>query len=627
MSITLREAWCKVEEWCANPPWLTDIDKALIIEAIQSGIEDPGPDEQVEVSATIVGFEPWQGVFSPGLFDLNNPAQGPLNPACAPNIGYLVIDLGLPAGVTGSATTSYPVVDLSAGWGTAWIIEKSTNTVLFSGSGNGGSITFTIPAGVDSSDLCLVFNAWGANDNPDNVGRCDEIGPGETIITVAPSECAPAAACFEALFGCSVGDILNAEGGLELLNDVAFCVNDAERPVYRIAPADAPGALNREWHDTFAPAVPLSTASTTAFGAAVRLGHDFTATPDTTSTVTTLALNDTNNTASEGDVQVLDTVALVPAGGVWVQWSGGSEGYWAVEVGECCGPLTLRDELGYSDREDNTQLLGPVFLPEGQHSIRVWNIDSGGTNSSHQDFWSTDGETFVGTPQLVGVELNQSKRPVECELIGLCDPVEDGWSLCYPTPCTPGIVDPLPEPPAAASLEIATTLPVPDNETDTAIRTGFEGSTGLVSDAGHNHAIRRQVHPEWPGVTVNGNVDLLQELVLDRRSTEEWVEYEIRTRVSVAAGNNWPIITVPPLAGFQQPLIVVTNTYRNGTSSYQEDDQPTGSTVFRGAAPVGPYMGIEWSHWSSTRGLHGPFRRENNITSWFVGFSAKYVRL
>lgn len=180
---------------------------------------------------------------------------------------------------------------------------------------------------------------------------------------------------------------------------------------------------------------------------------------------------------------------------------------------------------------------------------------------------------------------------------------------------------------ATDHLEISTALPVPDNEDDASIRTGLAGSTGLASDAGHNHAIVRQTHPEWPGVTVNANVELLQDLVLDRRSTEEWVEYEGRARVSVAAGNNWPTITLPALAGFQQPIITVTNTYRNGSSTYQEDDQPTGSVVFDGAAPAGPYMGIEWSHWSSTRSLYGPFRRENDITSWFIGFSAKYVRL
>ena len=112
---------------------------------------------------------------------------------------------------------------------------------------------------------------------------------------MAPDECAGAAQCFLDIFGCSVGDILNSEGGLELLNDLAECVNDAERPVYRIAPNDSPGALNREWHDT-EPAVAVN-ASTVAVGAGYRERHDFSLPPDTVSTITTLNLNDTDNTA------------------------------------------------------------------------------------------------------------------------------------------------------------------------------------------------------------------------------------------------------------------------------------------------------------------------------------------
>lgn len=181
-------------------------------------------------------------------------------------------------------------------------------------------------------------------------------------------------------------------------------------------------------------------------------------------------------------------------------------------------------------------------------------------------------------------------------------------------------------PGAGAVIDPATTLPIPDNEVDTAIRTGQVGTSLDYARADHNHPIRRQVHPTWPGVTASGSATLLQDIVLDRRSTEEWVEFEIRTQVSVAAGNNWPIISIPALAGYQQPIITVTNTYRNQTSTYQLDTQQGNTTIDDGAAPVGPYMGIEWSHWSSTRNLYGPFRRENAITSWYIGASIKYVR-
>lgn len=179
----------------------------------------------------------------------------------------------------------------------------------------------------------------------------------------------------------------------------------------------------------------------------------------------------------------------------------------------------------------------------------------------------------------------------------------------------------------ASAATPATVLPIPDNEDDAAIRTGQVGTSLNYSREDHNHQIVRQTHFDWPGVTVISNATILQDIVLDRRSTEEWVEFETRTRVSVDAGSGWPILNYPNVAGYQQPIITVTSTYRNGSTTYQEDDQPTTSTVFKGAAPVGPYMGIEWSHWSSTRRLYGPFRRENDIPSWYIGASVKYVRL
>lgn len=206
-----------------------------------------------------------------------------------------------------------------------------------------------------------------------------------------------------------------------------------KRNVYRLAPNDNPGILNREWHDT-APAIPIN-SSTTAAGRDFRLGHDFSLPTTTTTTVTSLNLNDTDNTAQELDIQTLDTVINVPAGGIWIQYQGGSEGYWAIEVGECCNPLVLKDELGYVDRDDNNAIVGPVFLPEGQHYFRAWNIDSGGTNSSHSVRYSTDGNAFAAAvPD--GVEFSQGKRATECQAIENCDPVPDGWDDCPPADCS-----------------------------------------------------------------------------------------------------------------------------------------------------------------------------------------------
>ena len=226
----------------------------------------------------------------------------------------------------------------------------------------------------------------------------------------------------------------------------------------------------------------------------------------------------------------------------------------------------------------------------------------------------------------------QNRPTAECEDRPACLPLAEGESTkeiklsCLD--CGGAGDSGLDEAAVQALLPVPSeSTPIPDNEVDTAIRTGQIGTSLDYARADHNHPIRRQVHPDWPGVTVNGNLSLTSEIVLDRRSTEEWVEYEVRTEHAVPAGNNWPIVTYPILAGFQQPILTIVNMYRTQTLSFQEDDQPGNSVVFDGAAPVGPYMGIEASHWSSTRGVYFPFRRENDIARWFLTVSALYVRL
>jgi len=228
---------------------------------------------------------------------------------------------------------------------------------------------------------------------------------------------------------------------LEISNGDSVALEDLGNLTgWRLAPIVTPGVRNREWHDT-APVVPIAD-STTAAGRAFRISHDFSLPTTTNTTITNLNLNDTDDTAVELDVQVLDTFITVPVGGVWVQYDGGSEGYWAIEVGYCCGPLELADELGYSDRENASAIVGPVFLPEGQHAFRAWNIDSGGTNSSHVIRYSTDGTTF-STAVPSGVEFSLDCRATECQNFPACGDLPDGWTECPPV-CTAPIVDPAP---------------------------------------------------------------------------------------------------------------------------------------------------------------------------------------
>jgi len=200
------------------------LDKDAIAMAVQSGLPDPGAPAETSTTGTLVGVIPWDdaGVFQPG--DTIPTELGPVaNPSCEEeDFGTLVIDLNLPAEVEPGTTaaTTFTVIDASAGWGTTYVYDKGNNLVLgqtyppgAGGQGNGvpvpfdHTVSYTIPAGTDPTEVCLVINAFGQGGTWE--GSCDEIGPEETIVTVTPDPCAPAKACFEDIFGCPIESLID----------------------------------------------------------------------------------------------------------------------------------------------------------------------------------------------------------------------------------------------------------------------------------------------------------------------------------------------------------------------------------------------------------------------------------
>lgn len=174
-----------------------------------------------------------------------------------------------------------------------------------------------------------------------------------------------------------------------------------------------------------------------------------------------------------------------------------------------------------------------------------------------------------------------------------------------------------------AAVLPATTAPIPDNEVDTAIRTGQVGTSTLYARADHNHPIRRQANPGDPVITVSGGT-LNQSIILDRFSDEESYSYRFRVLVSQTAGTGWAFITIPTKAGFQQPMFSEVNGYRSQSIAPQDDD--TGNSNGFGASPRGPYMGENPVHWSSTNRLYLPYFRRDNAFVTYVGFVVTYVR-
>lgn len=152
-------------------------------------------------------------------------------------------------------------------------------------------------------------------------------------------------------------------------------------------------------------------------------------------------------------------------------------------------------------------------------------------------------------------------------------------------------------------------------------RAGNVGTSLLYAREDHQHPIVRLPNPGDIVPTVGGSFDLIQSLILDRGSDEESYWWRFRVRVSQAAGNNWGWVQVPTIAGFQQPIFSELGGYMSNSIAVQDDDGTFG------ASPRGPIFGYPIHHWSSTNRLYGGlFRRDNDITSLYVNFVAKYTR-
>jgi hypothetical protein len=188
----------------------------------------------------------------------------------------------------------------------------------------------------------------------------------------------------------------------------------------------------------------------------------------------------------------------------------------------------------------------------------------------------------------------------------ICDHI-DNAAIHQPAP-------PVPDPSNAA--------PVADNEADTAIRAGQAGTSSDYARADHNHPIRRQANPGDPTITLTGaGGTLTQAIVLDRWSEEEHYAYRFRCRLDIDAGTGWIYLTVPAIAGFQQPDISGVGSYRFTSNAPQDDDS------VNGAAPRGPFMGAEAHHWSSTNRIYHAYFRRDNAYSTFIEFTVNYRRV
>jgi hypothetical protein len=176
--------------------------------------------------------------------------------------------------------------------------------------------------------------------------------------------------------------------------------------------------LDRQWEGTHT--IADSTEYTTEYGRNIRENLDFSTTPTVSGTRTNLALDDANNASATADSQVVDGYIVVTAGTAGeYRYSTNSEGYYAIELGYCCGPMVLAQEYG---KPVGTNLDFPTFtLPEGIHKVRLWNIDSGASNSNWTLQRTPDsGATWVTAN--TDISVSQTKPLIEGKLAYVCAP-------------------------------------------------------------------------------------------------------------------------------------------------------------------------------------------------------------
>lgn len=176
--------------------------------------------------------------------------------------------------------------------------------------------------------------------------------------------------------------------------------------------------------------------------------------------------------------------------------------------------------------------------------------------------------------------------------------------------------------PLAVSIPLpANTLPIADNEVDTAIRAGIIGVSTRYARADHNHPIRRQVAPTAPVPVIGGTGFVLVGTTLNwTTSDEESVTFGMTLRVTQTIGNAWNFFTIPNIAGFQRAQVTPTASYRYSGNPVNDTTAPIDQQM-----PNAPTMAMEWSvYFNGTCYMNVPNRTQ--ATGYYISFVVKYIR-
>lgn len=152
------------------------------------------------------------------------------------------------------------------------------------------------------------------------------------------------------------------------------------------------------------------------------------------------------------------------------------------------------------------------------------------------------------------------------------------------------------------------------------LRLGVVGSATQYLRCDSRTPLRRLAYPTDPVLAATGTATINSQAVRRRWSGSDWVKFGIAFNVTHAAGAGWGILTVPVIAGFQQPEIEGKNSYRY-VGLVNDDDTPS-----TGAQPDRFYMGVEFSHYLFTRRLYlGQFRNREEAATYWDSVNVKYT--
>ena len=211
-----------------------------------------------------------------------------------------------------------------------------------------------------------------------------------------------------------VGMFVDCDSGNEIPVPVAACSDFELATVYRLDTSTISGALrNREWDLGPRPTQFMSVAD----GTLIREAFDFSAATTVDAAWPRLSVDDTNSDGTIQDAQVIEGYIVVDEP-LTMRWASGSAGYFALELGKCCGPLELVLEGATADGTVNPT--ASIELPAGIHQIRMWNIDDW-TNTARTAYYSTDGgATFTADNTPPGVAFSNAKPVEECIIAKVC---------------------------------------------------------------------------------------------------------------------------------------------------------------------------------------------------------------